>query len=62
MNKTAYIFQDFLLPKDKTCTALWVDGCETDYEIKRIGESNYVDFVLTDLETSKVIIQIDFAN
>ena len=51
-----------LLPKDKTCTALWVDECKTEYKITRIGDSNYVDFVLADLETTKVSIQIDFAN
>jgi hypothetical protein len=51
-----------LLPKDKTCVRLWVDGCEVDYKITRVGDSSYVDFVLINLESSKVSIQMDFAN
>ena len=51
-----------LLPKDKNCSGLWIDGYNTEYKIATIENSNYVDFELTDIETSKVSIQIDFAN
>ena len=51
-----------LLPKDKICSGLWIDGYNTEYKIATIENSNYVDFVLTDIKSSKVSIQIDFAN
>ncbi|MBR6793417.1 MAG: hypothetical protein IKM48_03545 [Clostridia bacterium] len=51
-----------LLPKDKTCAKLWVDGCDTEYKIVSIGSSIYVDFELVDIKASKVSIQIDFDN
>ncbi|MEE1049134.1 MAG: hypothetical protein U0M60_17150, partial [Clostridia bacterium] len=51
-----------LLPKEKNCVNLWIDGREAEYKITSIGNSKYVDFELTDIETSKVSIQIDFAN
>lgn len=49
-----------LLPKDKNCAKLWVDGCDTEYKITNIGDSKYVDFELTDINTSKISMQIDF--
>lgn len=51
-----------LLPKDKICSGLWIDGYNTEYKIATIENSNYVDFELTDITSSKVSIQIDFAN
>ena len=51
-----------LLPKDKNCSGLWIDGYNTEYKIATIENSNYVDFELTDIKSSKVSIQIDFAN
>jgi hypothetical protein len=51
-----------LLPKDKNCSGLWIDGYNTEYKIAAIENSNYVDFELTDIKSSKVSIQIDFAN
>ncbi len=51
-----------LLPKDKICSGLWIDGYNTEYKIATIENSNYVDFELTDIKSSKVSIQIDFAN
>lgn len=51
-----------LLPKDKSCSGLWIDGYNTEYKIATIENSNYVDFELTDIKSSKVSIQIDFAN
>ena len=51
-----------LLPKDKNCSGLWIDGYNTEYKIATIENSNYVDFELMDIKSSKVSIQIDFAN
>ena len=49
-----------LLPKGKTCAKLWVDGHERAFEACAVGDSQYVDFVLNDLQSGKVSIQIEF--
>ena len=49
-----------LLPKGRGCAGAFVDGQKTEYVITKVGESEYVDFELTDIKNGKVGIQIDF--
>ena len=49
-----------LLPKGEGCAALWVNGCAAAYTVTKVENSRYVDFVLEDIQSSPVSIQIDF--
>ncbi len=49
-----------LLPKGRGCAGAFVDGQKTEYVITKVGESEYVDFELTDIKVGRVSIQIDF--
>jgi len=57
----ARIAAHVLLPKGKSCTHLWVDDRDTEFETVYVGDSVYVDFEVKDIKTSKISIQIDFA-
>ena len=48
-----------LLPKGRGCAGAFVDGQKTEYVITKVGESEYVDFELTDIKVERVSIQID---
>ena len=58
----ARIAAHILLPKGKTCTHLWVDGRDTEFETIYVGNSAYVDFEVKEITTSRISMQIDFAN
>lgn len=49
-----------LLPKGRGCAGAFVDGQKTEYVITKVGESEYVDFELTDIKDERIGIQIDF--
>ena len=58
----ARIAAHILLPKGKTCTHLWVDGRDTEFETIYVGNSAYVDFEVKEITTSRISMQIDFAD
>ncbi len=49
-----------LLPKERTCKKLLVNGAEAKFEIANIASSEYVDFELCDIEDETVKIEIIF--
>lgn len=56
-NITAHI----LLPDGKHCAKILVDEHEIDFSIGTVGNSQYADFILTDITNEKVSIQIEFS-
>lgn len=55
-----HIKAHILIPKGKTCTKLFVNSAEKEFELTSVGESNYVDFEITDESSSTVRIEIMF--
>ena len=49
-----------LMPKGKKCSKLLVNSQEMDFELNMVGESTYIDFDLTDINTKPVSIEIIF--
>ena len=43
-SKAEKVNAHILLPKGKTCQALYVNGAETPFEIVKVADSTYVDF------------------
>ena len=49
-----------LLPNGKSCSKLLVNSNEMNFELSTVGESVYVDFNITDIDTAPVSIEIIF--
>lgn len=49
-----------LMPKGKSCQRLLVNGGETDFLKKQVGNSVYIDFDMEDIDTKPVSIEILF--
>lgn len=53
------ITSHILLPKEKSCKKLLINGIETEFKTSTVKNSSYVDFKLTDI-SSKISIEIIF--
>ena len=49
-----------LLPENKNCSKVFVDGQEKDFTVVNVGASRYVDFEVTEIQDKKLSIEIIF--
>ena len=55
-----HIKSHILLPKGRKCSKLLVNSAETEYTLNKVGDSVYVDFDITDIDSGYVSMEIYF--